>query len=189
MQCNFSSLTMKPRHLTQQLELENLSYFSKVKKILMGGCNVSTHPSCFCFASKIRGGVKYTPSLALSSYSFLHNYLALNFVSVWHFTTFALLCFADIYLWFLPGNTHSRKDDTKKKKSPGTQRAHNLERVLEHKKNPLTQQKFKRGGQIGQVLFLGKKPSPYLLPFKETFNMSRKTLKIIVRILDPSKER
>ena len=175
MQCNFSSLTMKPRHLTQQLELENLSYFSKVKKILMGGCNVSTHPSCFCFASKIRGGVKYTPSLALSSYSFLHNYLALNFVSVWHFTTFALLCFADIYLWFLPGNTHSRKDDTKKKKSPGTQRAHNLERVLEHKKNPLTQQKFKRGVKLDKYFFLAKKH-----PFKETFSVSKKTLKIIV---------
>ena len=32
-QCNFSSLTMKSaRHLTEQLELENLSYFSKAKK-------------------------------------------------------------------------------------------------------------------------------------------------------------
>ena len=77
----------------------------------------------------------------------------------------------------------------RKKKSPGTQRAHNLERVLEHKKKPFDTAKVQKGGQIGQVLFLGKKPSPYLLPFKETFNMSRKTLKIIVRILDPSKER
>ena len=31
-QCNFSSLTMKSQHLTEQLELENLSYFSKAKK-------------------------------------------------------------------------------------------------------------------------------------------------------------
>ena len=55
----------------------------------------------------------------------------------------------DIYLWFLPGNTH-----TKKKKSPGYTKS---PQFTEEKniKNPLTQ--VQKGGQIGQVLFLGKK--------------------------------